>query len=145
MSPACSTLNNRSVLLMKILIVDDDPASLKVLSLFMRPYGKVEISAYAKDALAVADHAFIEKSPFDLYMIDIMMPEINGHELLNEIRGMEKHYAVNPPGKILMVSALSDTENIMKAFSAKCDAYIIKPVRMEKLEDELSKIGISRQ
>ena len=130
---------------MKILIVDDDPASLKVLSLLMRPYGDVEISAYAKDALVMADRAFNVGSPFDLYMIDIMMPEINGHELLSEIRKLEKQYAVDPPGKILMVSALSDTDNIMNAFGAKCDAYIIKPVRMEKLEEELSKIGITRQ
>ncbi|MBN1649644.1 MAG: response regulator transcription factor [Spirochaetales bacterium] len=127
---------------MNILLVDDDVASLKVLSHFMKPYGTPVMCSNAVDALRIAMEAMKNNNPYELYMIDIMMPEINGHELLHEIRSIEREYKVNPPSKVVMVSALSDTENIMGAFGENCDAYIIKPVRMEKLSEQLAKIGI---
>jgi two-component system, chemotaxis family, chemotaxis protein CheY len=130
---------------MKILIVDDDSASLKVLSLLMKSYGKTDTCTYARDALQKTEQAFSDGVPFELFMIDIMMPEINGHELLAEIRNLEKEHNVKKPANIIMVSALSDTENIMNAFNAKCDAYIIKPIRKDKLEQELSRIGIKKK
>lgn len=128
---------------MRILIVDDDAAGLKVMALFMKPYGNVETSTNSFDALKLIDHAIRKNEPYDLFLLDIMMPEMNGHELLVEIRKREDKSTIKNQSRIIMVSALSDADNIMEAFTGKCDSYVIKPVRMEKLYSELEKLGIT--
>ncbi len=127
---------------MKILIIDDDAASLKVLALFMKRFGDIATASNGPAALELIKNSFAEKKYFDLFMIDIMMPEINGHELLQRIRTNEHDIQKESPSRIIMVSALSDADNIMQAFKNNCDAYIVKPVRKEKLIDELAKLNI---
>lgn len=127
---------------MKILIIDDDPASLKVLSLLMKRFGDITTASNGPAAQEIINNSFRALSFFDLFLIDIMMPEINGHDLLENIRFQEQKIHSNTPSKIVMVSALSDADNIMQAFENKCDSYLVKPVRKEKLFDELAKLGI---
>ena len=127
---------------MKIMIIDDDAASLKVLALLMRKYGDITTASNGPASREIINKSFETEEYFDLFLIDIMMPEINGHELLEEIRSNEEKIKKENPSKIVMVSALSDADNIMQAFENKCDAYIVKPVRKEKLVDELAKLNI---
>ena len=77
-------------------------------------------------------------------MIDIMLPEINGQDLLKYIRQTEHDYGVKPveAAKVVMTTALSDTKNIIQAFNeGGADSYILKPINKKKLIDELHKIG----
>ena len=44
--------------------------------------------------------------------------------------------------KIMMTTALGDSQNIMKAFGSQCDACLTKPIRREKLEEQLENTGL---
>ena len=72
------------------------------------------------------------------------MPEMDGQEALKEIRSQEQNHGVLSidGAKIIMVTALGDIKNVMKAYSSLCDAYIVKPIKKQQFIDELHKIGL---
>jgi DNA-binding response OmpR family regulator len=69
---------------------------------------------------------------FDLIIIDIMIPKINGLDVLKTIR---KVYDKIP---ILMVSALSDKKTIDKSFAEGATDYVVKPIANDLLKDKLT-------
>ncbi|MBF0233983.1 MAG: response regulator, partial [Desulfamplus sp.] len=93
-----------------ILIVDDTPANLKVLSDILKSQGfKVRPVPNGKLALQTA-----EKEPPDLILLDIMMPEMDGFEVC-------RHFKENPKLKdipIIFISALNETNIIVKALAS---------------------------
>jgi len=80
-----------------------------------------------------------EGQPYDLICLDIMMPELDGHEVLRKIRRTEEENGVNSSNgvKIIMTTALDDPTNVVTAFKSLCDAYLVKPVHKSKLLDYL--------
>ncbi|HMK65399.1 MAG TPA: response regulator, partial [Thermodesulfobacteriota bacterium] len=81
-----------------------------------------------------------ELKPYDLICLDIMMPEMDGQELLKKICSAESDMGV-PEVKIIMTTALDDSKNIMTAFRNQCEAYLVKPIRREKVEEQLRAFG----
>jgi two-component system, chemotaxis family, chemotaxis protein CheY len=124
---------------MKILIVEDDFTSRVVMQEFLKPYGDCHVAVNGLEAVEAFRLAFSEKAPYDLICLDIMMPELGGHGVLTQIRKDEEDAGV-PPEKatrIIMTTALSDPRNVMKAFSEQCEAYLVKPVKRDKLVETL--------
>jgi two-component system, OmpR family, response regulator len=100
----------------KILIVDDDPHIRELASVFLRNAGFEIIEACdGKDALAKLDSAKV-----DLFVIDIMMPNMDGWELCRELR-----QAYDLP--ILMLTAKGETSQKVKGFQLGTDDYLVKP------------------
>jgi len=86
-----------------------------------------------------------EGDGYDLICLDIMMPVMDGQELLRKIRDEEEEvFGIlrENRSKILMITALNDYDNIKTAFMSLCDGYIFKPYKKEKIEEELKKLGI---
>lgn len=74
--------------------------------------------------------------PYDLILLDIMMPEMDGQEVVKEVRRVEeeKWGIIYPKGiKIIMTTALDDPKNVVTAFKSLYDAYLVKPVTEESL------------
>ncbi len=132
---------------MRILIIDDDKTNVVILSNFLKPYGLCNLAYNGEEGFALFKKAFDSKDPFDLILIDIMMPNMNGQETLIEIRKYESMHNLteNDYVKIIMTTALSDTDNVMEAFNEKCNAYLVKPIRKMDLESELDKLGFSKK
>ena len=65
--------------------------------------------------------------PYDLYIIDIMLPGINGLELCRQIRKTKNNHP------ILMLTALGTTENIVTGFEYGADDYMVKPFKFAEL------------
>ncbi len=122
--------------LRKILIIDDDFLNRKVLSMLMSKYGQCDIAINGKEALDAINLMIGENSHYDLICLDIMMPEIDGYQVLKEIRTIEKKFDLVPM-KILMTTAMSDSKHILQAFKEQCDGYLIKPITIENLEKYL--------
>jgi len=109
-----------------ILIVDDIPDNLKVLGDILKGEGyKVRPVLNGIMALQVA-----EKEKPDLILLDIMMPDMDGYEVSRNLQRNE-HLKDIP---IIFISALNDTNDIVKAFTAGGIDYITKPFKAEEVK-----------
>ncbi len=108
-----------------LLIVDDDQRNLMFLSELLRRKGyKVRIATDGELAL----RAIQARAP-DLILLDIKMPGISGNDLLKTLKKNTKFTQI----PVIMVSILSETEDIVTAFKSGCVDYITKPFRAEEV------------
>ena len=121
---------------MKTLIVEDDFLARALLSTLLSEYGICHVAVNGKEALDAIKCAFDENDPYDLICLDIMMPVMNGQEALLELRKMEMERGIKGQDttKVIMITAIDDSKNIMKAFrQGQCEAYLTKPLDRNKL------------
>lgn len=128
---------------MKTLIVEDDFTSRLLLQTLMNPYGEVHVAVNGKEALVAFKAALDIDKPYDVVCLDIMMPEMDGQTALKEIREIEREAKIAGLNrtKIIMTTALDDPQNILNAFNEQCEAYIIKPIKKDKLFEQLRSLG----
>lgn len=109
----------------KILIVDDNPKNLQVLGSILRSnYFLVEFSMNGQGAIN-----WLLEEKFDLILLDIMMPEMDGYETCRQIRKDK----TNDNIPIIFLTAKTDKESIIKGFSVGGQDYITKPFDSEEL------------
>jgi two-component system, chemotaxis family, chemotaxis protein CheY len=130
--------------MMRTLIVEDDFTSRLLLQGILKQYGPVDTVVNGREAVEATRAALTAGKPYDLICLDIMMPEMDGHAALREIRHVEEQAGV--PGadsaKIIMTTALADSRNVMDAFREQCDAYVNKPINKVKLIEHLTALGL---
>jgi len=108
-----------------ILIVDDTPKNLQVLGNTLKLENfKVEFAINGFQALD-----WIKKKDFDLILLDVMMPEMDGYEVCEKIRANDKYK--NLP--IIFLTAKTDSESIVKGFEIGAQDYISKPFNTAEL------------
>ena len=130
---------------MKCLIVEDDKISTQVLEKMMSKHGRSDAVVDGRQAVELFLKAHESKSPYDLVLMDIMMPEVDGLLSLQKMR--ETETAMQIPSaertKVIMTTALSDPLIIMRAlYESGADSYLVKPIRLQKLEDELRELKL---
>ena len=128
---------------MKYLIVDDDLINRKLLTALLKPYGACDISTNGREAVDAVVASMDASTPYDIIFLDIMMPEMNGHESLQEIRRLEaeRGASLGKGAKIVMVTALGDSRNVLSAFSEGAEYYLVKPIQQKKLHDLMEEMG----
>lgn len=129
---------------MKILIVEDDFVCRRLLQEILNKFGKCDIAVNGIEAVESFKLAWKDKKPYDLVCLDIMLPDIDGQEVLKQIRECEYEQGVGGLDgvKIIMTTALGDSENIKKAFREQCEAYVVKPIDKTKLVNTLKKLEL---
>lgn len=129
---------------MRMLVVEDDFVSRRLLSAFLSPYGHCDIAVDGEEAVCAFGLALKEGTPYDLVCLDIMMPNMNGQEALKNIRNLEKenNISIGEGARIIMTTALDDSKNVMQAFKGDCDAYLSKPIDKARLLEELKKLDL---
>jgi two-component system chemotaxis response regulator CheY len=129
---------------MKLLVVEDDFVSQLLMKEYLHDYGVVQLAVTGKEAVALANAALAAGEPFDLICLDIMMPEMDGHQALREIRAAEAALAVrhDKRSKIVMTTALAEHRDIVQAFESQCDGYLVKPFARASVVATLAEIGI---
>ncbi len=131
---------------MKILILEDDVHLLKVLIRVMSKYGEYYATDNGADAVRVFDEAMTDGEPFDVALLDIMLPGMDGYEVLGYIRRIEATHKRDglDGAKVIMVTALNAAKNILHAFKENCEAYLTKPYSTQELETTLASLGIPK-
>ncbi|MCP4603351.1 MAG: response regulator [Proteobacteria bacterium] len=129
---------------MKTLIVDDDRSCRKLLQAILGPYSECHTAENGEEAVESFKRAWKENQPYDLILMDIMMPEMDGHQALKEIRNLEEEKAVfgTDGVKVIMTTVLSDRHSIMEAFHSQCESYLVKPIDRWKLLNEIQMLGL---
>lgn len=129
---------------MRILIAEDDLVSRKFLQKYLSKYGECDIVVDGLEALDAFMISLKDDKPYDLICLDIMMPKVDGVKVLKNIRDMEiqKKIAADKRAKIIMTTALAETQFVQQAFEFGCNAYAAKPIDIEKLEEVLNKLGV---
>ncbi len=124
---------------MKSLVVEDDFTSRLLLQKLLKPYGPSHLAVNGREAVEIVGEALRAQEPYDLICLDIMMPEMDGKEALRQIRSLERACGIVPSNaaKIVMTTALADEKSIKEAMLGQCDHYLLKPIRKEKLIEEL--------
>lgn len=130
--------------IVRSLVVDDDFFSRRILQSLLAGYGECHIAVDGKEAMFAFEQAIAEENPYDVICLDIMMPEIDGQEVLKKIREIEekKKGRCGDGAKIIMTTALDDNDSIKTAFREQCEAYLIKPISKSKLLKTLYDFGL---
>lgn len=103
---------------MRILFLEDEPAIRDVLAEYMKMQGyTVTCAGDGETALGI-----LEKEPFDMAVLDIMVPKVSGLDVLSWI---QEH---RPDTAVIMLTALEDEKTQVQAFNHYADDYVIKPV-----------------
>jgi two-component system chemotaxis response regulator CheY len=117
---------------MKILVVDDDRTTRKILGLYLKSKG-FEV-AYAENGIEALEKLGREK--VNLVMTDLNMPYMDGLELTRNLRRDQALQHI----PILVVTTEADPEEKAKAFDAGANGYLVKPVSADMVSDNIKKI-----
>jgi len=129
---------------MTTLIVEDDFTNRLILQKRLEEHGTVEIAVDGHEAIEAVNRCLETGVCYDLICLDIMLPEMDGQEALKRIRAAENQagFSVGKGSKIVMTTALSDSQNVMSAFRGDADGYLVKPIERDKLEQQLTALGL---
>ena len=128
-------VNRRTPSRLKTLIAEDDRASRLLLQTFLSRYGECATAADGSQAVEAFRLAVGSSSPFDLICMDILMPRMDGHEAIKQVRAIEAAGGILPPSgvKIIVTTALNDMKDVVRAFQGLSDAYLVKPIERTQL------------
>ncbi|EHQ89985.1 response regulator [Desulfosporosinus youngiae] len=129
---------------MRILIAEDDLTSRKFLFKFLSQYGECDLVVDGLEALDAFLMSLKEGKPYDLICLDIMMPKVDGVKVLKAIRDLETQKGLLPEkrAKVIMTTALAETQFVQNAFEIGCEAYAAKPIDITKLLEVLQRLGL---
>lgn len=106
----------------RILVVDDDP---KLVDLIRTALERADFSVVSAPNGLQGEKVF-RSNPVDLIILDVMMPQRDGFDMLRDVRAIS-------PVPIIMLSALTDTENVVKGLELGADDYITKPFELKEV------------
>ena len=109
-----------------IMIVDDEPINIDVVQVFLEEYGYTRFITVSDSTQALAT---IEKSKPDLLLLDLMMPDVSGFDILKAVRAHSK-FSYLP---IIILTAATDTENKLKALDLGATDFLAKPLDQSEL------------
>jgi len=110
----------------------------------LAPYGAVNVAVNGLEAMAAIEKAWQVNEPYDLICLDIMLPEMDGFQVLKNVRRMEKQRTGDQLNhvKIIMTSALNDPRIIERAYGERCEAYLVKSISKAQLIDTIRTMGL---
>jgi CheY-like chemotaxis protein len=123
----------------KILIVDDQVSNVRLLEHTLRRGGYTEVASTIDPRAVAAMHL---EHGYDVILLDLQMPEMNGFQVMEQLRGMENGSRV----AILVISA--DPSHMLAALEAGGSSFLSKPFKLpdvlERVRVMLEKMGAGR-
>lgn len=105
----------------RILIVDDTPTNLQILVKALEEEHEIITAVNGREAL---DKAAVEPQP-DLILLDVMMPEVDGHEVCRRLKAEEKTEHI----PVIFITSLQEEQDETKGLELGAVDYLTKPVR----------------
>lgn len=116
---------------MRILVADDSENARDILRVTLQSGGFTDVtfSTSGQEALDALRDAEGRGQTFDIVLLDIVMPDIDGIQACTQIRAMPRHASV----PILMITSLSDMDTLAQAFAGGANDYVTKPFQRAEL------------
>jgi|SaaInlStandDraft_1057018.scaffolds.fasta_scaffold14319_2 DNA-binding NtrC family response regulator len=117
------------MLQLRILCLDDDPTTLKILNLGLNkalPDDQIETCDKAHKALELQS-----SNPYDIFITDLHMPEMNGMEVIDELKKGRGNTSV------IVLTAISEIKTVVEAMSKGAKDFIPKPIYMDLLVEKI--------
>jgi DNA-binding response OmpR family regulator len=112
-----------------VLVVDDEPSNSDMLARrLQRQHYRVDVVNSGQEALERLKH-----NAYDVTLLDVMMPGLDGFAVLDRVRSSGRHKDI----PIIMVTAVCDASEIVRAFQAGADDYVTKPINFPILNARL--------
>ena len=116
---------------MRILLVDDEPDILTVVGQWLQSQGHRSVAlSDSREVLGL-----MEKEHFDLVCLDLLMPYVDGLQLIPKI------HLRQPTCRILIMSGVSDTRIVVEAVKEGVEDYLLKPIDFDKFEAILKRLS----
>ncbi|EMG37266.1 CheY-like receiver domain and winged-helix DNA-binding domain containing response regulator [Desulfocurvibacter africanus PCS] len=127
----------------KFLIVDDSSSARYLLKSYLGRFGECHEAEHGRDGVKMFGKALLDGAPYNLVVMDIMMPKMDGHMAVAKLREMEAKAGAPEPVKVVMLSSLDDPRNMLRAqFESGSDLYLTKPVEFQTLKEMLVSFGL---
>ncbi len=129
---------------MKTLIAEDNPVSAMYFQKILSVFGECDVTVDGNGAIQSFTKALKENEPYDLICLDIMMPDIEGHQALKKIRQAEKDSGIKCSDEvtIIMLTGVDDPKIMVETLNEGATAYLVKPIRKEELKKEVHSLGL---
>ena len=129
-----------------ILIVDDEQDICNSLESRLKPAGfRVQTASSGQEAVATFIQCFYD-APFDVVLLDINLPDMDGVDILKLFRQEEELRGVKDVDGIIIIMQTAIKESWMDAFKKGCDDYIIKPYSFQELLNKIKeKLQIKKE
>lgn len=120
----------------KALIIDDSRAIRRILGSIVRELGfEVSEAENGREGLETLTEM---QPPAEVVFVDWNMPEMDGLEFVHQVRANGRWQGV----KLMMVTSVTEADEMVKALSAGADEYVMKPFTKEVLHDKMRLLGI---
>lgn len=115
----------------KVAVIDDENEILSVIQRFLNRSGKYNVTTFSNPVVALDT---IDNN-YDIIMLDIMMPQMNGLDVLEKIK--EK----NPNQKVVMMTAYSTLDKVLKSHKYGATHYLMKPFdSLQAIESKIAEV-----
>jgi DNA-binding response OmpR family regulator len=116
--------------LLRVAVIDDDPDMVKVIRVMLRVKGIEVLEACS----GMKGYALVKRELPDAVLLDIMMPDIDGFEVLRKIKLDPETYRI----PVIFVSARTGSQHIEKGLSLGAQGYVTKPFNPDELFGEIA-------
>jgi len=128
---------------MKCLIVDDEIICRKNVITVLREVAHCVEAVDGSEAVLKFSQALGQNDPYDVVILDIIMPGIDGHQTAQAIREVESKSSSAGKVKIIMLTVLDSVNDAMTSFfCGQSVAYLVKPASEEKFLGTFKKLGL---
>ncbi len=132
--------------MLNILIADDSRSMRELLGHYLKDHGQVDSAVNGAEAVELFKRSMEAGPRYDLVLLDVMMPEMDGLEAARHITAMQAHLDGYERARLMVLSCLDDMEHITKAhYEVGVDIYLTKPFDLSNLLEAMANLGLIEQ
>ena len=132
--------------MLHILIADDSRSMRQVLEHYLKDHGQVDSTINGAEAVEAFRRSLEGERRYDLVLLDVMMPEMDGLEAARHITAMQADLPEDQRARLMVLSCLDDMEHITEAhYEAGVEVYLTKPFDLTNLLEAMANLGLLEQ
>ena len=117
----------------RILVVDDNEDNRALILAIVAERAECETASCGREAWEAFQKSYHDRKPYDVILLDVAMPDMDGLEVLQKIRDFEKAHDILLGKGVPIIMVTAHSTSFMKSFNRGCDDFILKPIDADEL------------